>query len=178
MGLPLGLSAKSPPAAAAAAAVHLQTRDGRQAKGCTMEEFNTSVLPAVLRAAREKHIMNPTICMDNASIHQQALAGGVAGLNKEDFMEIPAHSPDFNKVAEHVHAIVKRMFWEYVMDTPDAVPIKQRGKYKARRLQWVLDHVFRTGITKEGVAADAKSLKDEFQAIKLAGGGYAGKAWK
>ena len=178
MGLPLGRSANSPPAAAAAAVMHLQTKDGRQAQACTAEEFNTSVLPAVLRAAREKHIMNPTICIDNASIHRDALAGEVAGLDKDDFMEIPAHSPDFNKVAEHTHAILKKAFWEYVMDTPDAVPVKQPGIFKVNRLKWVLDHVFRERITREGVATDAKSLKDAYKAVILAGGGYGGKVWE
>lgn len=99
----------------------------------------------------------PLFCYDNAAIqvgaHYQRM-----GFAYHQRVVIPTHSPDFNKPIEHVFHQIKDRLMERLYECAQPVT--------AQLVQdWILD-IWASDISTDSIAADAKSLKKTYLAVK------------
>lgn len=102
----------------------------------------------------------PLYCFDNAKI-QKGASNSRMGIAWHNRIEIPPHSPDFNKPIEHVFHQLKDLLREKLYNCTEEVT--------AEMVQdWILEiwNEDRHGITKAAIARDVRSLKKTYLAVK------------
>ena len=147
-------------------------RKGQPAKAPTTQEFVDFMTKLDTLVDQQWHTKNaraasyggPIYVLDNAPIHNRGrvIAAGIKPERLE--YEIPPRSPDFNKVAEHIH----HMLAQGLMDAMAAdKQLKSADDLKAK-VKWLFKHTIST----YAIRNDARSLKETFRQVVLAGGHY------
>jgi hypothetical protein len=131
-------------AAAATSRLHLQTKDNKKDADSTVEEEIRDNLYFVIKNFRfETDGEDPILVMDNVNI-QAGVPDDWVESRYGDFLlpagcrlRIPTHSPDFNQVAEHFIALVKR-------ETRNMVYQRciEHGRLQETSMQWMVEVVF------------------------------------
>jgi hypothetical protein len=150
------------------------------AKGVTGKEFANRVMKRFLHKAEEvmnKHATGedatPIFSYDHASAHDAADA--VEELEKVGITQeyssrawLPALSPDFHRVIEHVHAIACGAFRKELLGLDKKLTMQQ---YKN-----MFEKAFRTAVTAHAVQKDIRSLIDLYEHVgaAVAAGGSGG----
>lgn len=113
--------------------------------------------------ARAASYGGPIYVFDNASIHNRdrAITGGIPA--ERLAYKIPARSPDFNKVAEHVHHWLAQSLVDDMAADPE---LKGAEALKKR-----VAELFRQ-IPADAIRRDALSLKETFRQVVIAKGHY------
>lgn len=110
----------------------------------------------VLSEMAAKQHEKPLFCYDNAGHQAHALFARM-GFSRHQRVEIPPHSPDFNKVIEHVFNHIKH-----------AVSVQcytHQGPVDARMLQkWVRDAF--SSISTASICKDVQSLVQTLTAVR------------
>lgn len=145
--------------------VCMQTRKSQAARSATSEEFIQSVMCDAEKGAHDLGIEHPIYAFDNASIHNAAKAT----MPHSALLPIPAWSPDFMKAIEHNHQYVCDKFEKLVMSVGDQKKTSEWFRSK-------LESTFYEQSTPARVGADIKSLKQTYQGIIAARGGYGPKS--
>lgn len=102
--------------------------------------------------------------IDNDKIHKGADLEGV-GFTEADIFYHPALSSDMHKVVENVHAWLDRKMQEWLED-------KEDEKLKVEDCKEELSRLFDQVYQQEWIQANVNSLRDTYEAIVLADGGY------
>jgi len=132
------------------------------AKGTTKEEFedNMMLIAGIAHQHWAAKNIKPLFCYDNAKIQNEASCSRmhIAWHNR---IEIPPHSPDFNKPIEHIFHQLKDLLRDRLYNCTEAVT--------AQKVQdWILEiwSDNTAGITTAAIAKDVKSLKKTYLAVK------------
>lgn len=143
-------------------AVHLQLKDNptQNAKRMTQEEFEDNMRLLVERATAywEPKGKKPLFMFDNDFLQKYADKAKI-GLRRDQKINIPAHSPDFNQMIEHVFNRLKR-------DLRDMVP-KANILLDGLTVQEMVLQLWKKHTTAKVIAADARKLPLTFRAVGL-----------
>ena len=101
---------------------------------------------------------------DNDRIHQGADLEA-AGFTDEDRYPLPALSSDMHKVIENVHAWLQQGMEKYIEEQEETPLDVEECKKELKRL-------FDEGYQDDWIKANVESLRETYEAIVLAGGGY------
>lgn len=107
---------------------------------------------------------------DNDKVHMGADLSTV-GIHKSDRFSLPPLSSDMHKAVEHVHAWLQAQMqkWLETMEGQKLTP---------EMCLEHLNHIFYQQLKASSIAADVATLKDTYQAIIAAGGGYPSKKYR
>ena len=150
---------------------HLQTKEGKEARGVTPEEFN-DLMRALVKKLQEDHQRSLKrgerwqISYDNAAVHTDA-EQAVPGINR---LPHPPKSPDMHKAVEHVHAWLTQKMQAWLLK-------QEAGKITAEAAKAQLRELFGQLHT-ESVMKDVNSLNDTYKAILSVGGRYPTKHFR
>lgn len=151
---------------------YLQTKTGAQAQGCTAFEFQNAVMPTAHYRALVSGIQDPIFAFDNNRIHNDVKKHPeVLGLTRDNFLDLPKYSPDFNKPIEHNHGYIEKRFKQLLRDYPYDLPLS------ATQLMEMLMRVFMEYTPVQGVHNDVNSLRATWQAVIDVGGDYPAKEY-
>lgn len=157
--------------------VEAGTRKGQTARAPTTQEWADIMGTLHLAVQRrwgspvdDAHAdTNPIYIFDNASVHdrERLYYDPVYAIPRSCLdIKIPAHSPDFNKVAEHIHARLEHGLM--------VAMYKDQTVRTAEQCITLLKDLF-LSITTEEIERDTLSLMSTFQAVLDADGGYPGR---
>lgn len=107
---------------------------------------------------------------DNDKVHIGADLSSVGILEKDRFA-LPPCSSDMHKTVEHVHAWLQAQMQKWLETV-------EQQKLTPEMCQEQLEHIFYQQLKPSSIAADVASLKDTYQAIIAAGGGYPPKKYR
>jgi hypothetical protein len=150
---------------------HLQTTTGNKAQGITAAEFNdylTSLLQELERRRGEAGLRRGEkwiLCFDNARVHSHAAE--VMG-NRAERWPQPPHSPDMQKVIEHVHGQLDKSMHTWLRKQRKTDP---RAHITPAACQQEVQAAFNR-LKADSILRDVNTLPDTWQAIVAAGGSY------
>lgn len=110
----------------------------------------------------------PMFSLDNATIHGDKDALKRLKINKAQYEETPARSPDFHKPIEHLFGRMKNAFQSWLHSHPNA---RTTEEYMAK-----LEELFQQCATKEQIDADVESMIHTYDAIVKCQGGWISKS--
>jgi len=154
----------------------LQTKDGYPAQSITSAEF-TQVMEKIKAAlqnpdnsSRLSRTQKWRFSYDNDKVHIGADLSSVGILEKDRFA-LPPCSSDMHKTVEHVHAWLQAHMQKWLETV-------EQEKLTPEMCQEQLKHIFYQQLKPSSIAADVASLKDTYQAIIAADGGYPPKKYR
>jgi hypothetical protein len=122
-----------------------------------MEEFedNMTIISAGAAEFQGQQGREALFCYDNTHIQGRAQFSKL-GIQPQQKVSIPTHSPDFNKPIEHVFNLIKTQLRERIYS--------HVGELKPAMLQdWVVE-IFE-GMSVHSIARDVASLKRTYRAV-------------
>lgn len=128
-----------------------------KARSTTQEEFEDNMKILSSKAAQQLSTkgLEPLFCYDNNRI-QKGAEWGRMGITRQQKVEIPTHSPDFNKPIEHVFNQIKEKLCEYIYDSHEVLTPELLQ-------QWVV--LIFQGISADSIARDVSSLEQTYLAV-------------
>lgn len=170
LGLPLLLLRFTHPAHV------LQTKSGNKAQGITSAEFTEIMgkLKETLETQESKSKLRRRerwlYSYDNDKVHKGADLSE-AGILPQDRFDLPPCSSDMHKAVEHVHAWLQAKMQLWLEEQQDQ-------RLTADVCKSELERLFFQVLKPSSIAADVASLKDTYQAIIDADGGYPPKKYR
>lgn len=139
------------------ACLQLKNGQGKLAKSTTRQEFehNMYIISTLAHSKHPDPDQRPRFCYDNNHI-QKAARPAKMDFHHKQKLEIPVHSPDFNKPIEHVFHTIKEELAKKIYN--------HLGTVDAKLLQkWVVE-IFNS-IPTSSIAKDVASLKRTYLAV-------------